>query len=62
MSDEQINAIKFTQGKLRKFRVEVMNHEGDPLCVYLEVPAHNKSEAIALVKSKLQFTSEVSNG
>lgn len=47
-----------TTPALKMYRVEVMNHDREPLAVYLQVPAESKSQAVALVMSRMIFEAE----
>lgn len=51
--------FKPANGKLRKYRVEVTNHHGEPLVVYLDVMAYSKGSAIENVKAALQFNATI---
>lgn len=42
----------------KKFRVEVMNNLGEPLCVFLGVIANTKHEAETKAKAALLFQAE----
>lgn len=44
---------------IKLYRVKVMNHDGEILCVYNKVPAQSKLAATHLVRAKLILEAEI---